>query len=883
MDPTKNTSSPIQKFWGLFIVAFLLVAITITFTLSQKQQNSVGARAAEVPITPNPLVLTTSLDSTIRVNWPAPITPQPTPLTSLTPTLPPLSPYTKQIFSVWDHDPNNPNNDILVSTKVLGNTSSVADANGLQGNHQYTIRIEGLRASDGQKEAYLANYASTALQPPMANAAFFENFMDTAPMEVKSDYLDVRTLANEGIQPDSLHEERMLFMPNERHFHTEMIGGVQRSELIVRPRVPFNFASRTGTFQTEVDMAPVQNDNQGVWWEIHLSKDIPGSGRAFGSGNGNEFQNGITFSIARPQNRSDQPGDITNTSMNKALISVNINNTKTEYEGTVRQATGANVRMPVIIKMTDDPTHTPRNKAEMWINGVKVAETPWLNLGYTTGFWTLAHRHFYTSRNFDFQIPNQLVHWDTIQYDGPAGSINPYMKTYIQPGCGKIVNYDIHSYNNGGIKQCPKLSFTSGHSTMPLNVDPADFSKGIRAARLIFGVTHGQANNYTFQINTAPATTVPYFDNSEYDPDPATVLIHHDLTSAELTTLHSGANQIIFNGNQNLTVTQVELEVEYSQPRIIANPSTTNPPVMIGATTNAFRFHHDPSNPNASETATTTLFSAGATGSVGWHADVFMDSNDHDVDGNPVNDWLHVSSTDGTLTNSPANIGGAGFTTLTLTADFSRLRTDCNTTVCINKIHQDDGNDGTVGVIRIRRADDPMMMNHMPVYIAVMVVNDGQTAAHDKDDHLLTTFTGLNSSFNRCAIPNYCAITPTQFPTITPTIDIRRADVNHDGAVTVQDFNIYRNQLNHQCTAGMTNCADVDCSGAVNITDATTIQGQMGRPVPTQAPVCDYLLTPTPGRFGAINTGKSVNQMQRGSGSYEIAKDNGKMSYPSSQ
>ncbi len=879
----KDTRSTYRKFAGILLILVLMIVVLVTFKSSQLS-NHQRTNAQSADITPNPTspLQLKGLDSTIRANWPAP-----------------TASYSKQIFSVWDGN-------TIVSTKVLGNTATVADANGLQGDHQYTIRIEGIRTSDGQKELYLTNSQSTRLQPPITNAAFFENFMDTSPMEVKSDYLDVRNLANDGNQPDTLHEERMMFMPNEKHFHTEMLGGTQRSELTVRPRVPFDFTNRVGTFQTEVDMAPVQNQNQGVWWEIHLTKEIPGSGRALGSGGGQEFQHGITFSIAKPENTTGTQGIITNVNMNRPLITVNTtqSNPADAYtvEGTLRQATGVNVRMPVVLKIIDDPTGHPGtpNKAQMYINGVLVDETVWMNFGFTKGFWTLAHRHFYTSRNNDFQIPNQLVHWDTIQYDGPSGSTSPFMRTYIQPNCTNVVNYDIHSYQNGGIRHCAQLNFVSNHATVPVNISQQDMQTGgsIRGGRLIFSVTRGQAASYSGDINGV-AFTQPYFDNSEYEPDPATVLIRHDLTSAEIATLHQGGNTITFNGNNNITVTQVELEVEFTQSRAIGNPPTTNPPVMLSATSNNFRIHHDPANPNNTETVSTTLFSSGAAGAVSWHADLYMDSNDHDIDGNTVNDWLRISSANGTLSDSPAHaatLDSTVLTPLTITADFSRLRTDCNSPTCIAARGQDDGNDGTVGVIRLTTTDDPTMMYHMPVYIAVMVVNDGQTAAHDKDDQLLTTFTGLNGTFNECAIPNYCSSpndtpTPTRPPAASPTPTViptptftavcaQAASITAPtNQVTVSDLNSIGSNIGLSCTG----CnQDLNHDGRVTIQDSNLARNCLSiyNPVPTR--------TPTPARFrGGANIGSgSASQPSTssdGSATYTIDKNNGVLNYPASQ
>ncbi len=88
--------------------------------------------------------------------------------------------------------------------------------------------------------------------------------------------------------------------------------------------------------------------------------------------------------------------------------------------------------------------------------------------------------------------------------------------------------------------------------------------------------------------------------------------------------------------------------------------------------------------------------------------------------------------------------------------------------------------------------------------------------------------------------------TPSSIPTPTPTIDIRRADIDHSGTVTVQDFNLLRQQFGTACTPGMTSCADIDCSGIVNTADQNVMREQLGRPVQTQAPTCPYLIiTPT--------------------------------------
>ncbi len=96
---------------------------------------------------------------------------------------------------------------------------------------------------------------------------------------------------------------------------------------------------------------------------------------------------------------------------------------------------------------------------------------------------------------------------------------------------------------------------------------------------------------------------------------------------------------------------------------------------------------------------------------------------------------------------------------------------------------------------------------------------------------------------------NFPTLTPTSTPTRTPTptVDVRRADIDHNGNVTISDFTLLRSQYNHVCTPGMTQCADIDCNGVVDSIDSAIIQSQLGRSVGSQAPLCPYLLvTPTP-------------------------------------
>ncbi len=96
--------------------------------------------------------------------------------------------------------------------------------------------------------------------------------------------------------------------------------------------------------------------------------------------------------------------------------------------------------------------------------------------------------------------------------------------------------------------------------------------------------------------------------------------------------------------------------------------------------------------------------------------------------------------------------------------------------------------------------------------------------------------------------PTSTPVPPTPTRTPTPTIeplDFRRADVNRDGTINAQDFNLYKRQQGNACTSS-TNCADVNCDHTVSILDYNQIQQHFGQSV-TNAPACIYWsLTPTP-------------------------------------
>jgi len=148
---------------------------------------------------------------------------------------------------------------------------------------------------------------------------------------------------------------------------------------------------------------------------------VPGSARAFGTGDGEAVPDSLEFSIRKGAGTNENE-------VNIPQITVNIGGNVTTFEGTSRQINPSNVRMPIVLKVS-------QSAAEFYVNGVRVVQATGFNLPFTQGYWVVAHRGFYASRADAVPIPLQLLHWETIQFDGPTGSYNSVVKSYIQPGC----------------------------------------------------------------------------------------------------------------------------------------------------------------------------------------------------------------------------------------------------------------------------------------------------------------------------------------------------------------------------------------------------------------------------------------------------------------
>jgi hypothetical protein len=634
----------------------------------------------------------TPLDSTIKANW-----------------IPSSDPAVKwQVASVWTGDGSQ-----LISSKVLSPTATAADMNGLRTGDTYMVKIQTINKSGVLSDGVSAT-GTTDPQSPMANAAFFENF-DAMPAggDLDYNYFDVRT--NDRNRPGDIHLDKTQAFVNERHFHTQVIGGEGGSAVLIRPRIPFDFTNRTGTIQFEVDM-PGDLRVPGKWFEVVVSKDIVGDDFALGDINSGNFADSITFGFFRDGGGLDcmgaNPGKEAHC-LNQPTIIVNNGGVQHEFQTPFDISRSffspPNVRMPIVIKLS-------QTSAEMFLNGGSVAKATGFTLPFTKGNITFAHRAGYGTKistdHFEPQIPAlgfQLLHWETIQYDGPAGSYNPIVKMYVQPNCSTVVHMSHDTY--GTIDNCPTVS---PGGSVTLNV-PDDLSQA-KSARLIINnsLTTG-SGTVSINGNSAPITVTNHLDLD----NPTTLIQHVDhVADIPLNWLHTGSNTIQFSyDNTAATFNQVELEVIFNQQRVLGNPPL-NPPPQIGVTTSTFREERINSDP-MQLTGTTYIYNGGTSAPVTYNASVIT----------PDSTWLHITPpTTGTLT-SPA-LGG-GLTPLTFSVDYTNLNPPVT------------GLDGDIGVIRITGGV-------MPMYVVVIRQFFNQDARHPT----VSSFP-LTTVFNKSAIPDY--------------------------------------------------------------------------------------------------------------------------------
>jgi hypothetical protein len=638
-------------------------------------------RANVDPSLPVPSGLKTlGLNSTIRLNWTPPAAD---------------SRVAFQLVSIWDGA-------TLMGEKVLAATANAADGNGLQPDHAYTAVVQSI-GSSGKLSNPAAAAGATDRQSAMRNAVFFDNFEEASSGPLDPNYFDVR-LRDGSTTPDGVDDRARVFV-SEHHFHTELISGEGDAAVMIRPRGIFDFTNRVGTFQFEVDMAGVQSI-PGKWFEVHLSRHAPTDPQFFGLAiNENDtYPDDLAFSVARPINASDP------NHAQAAAISVNSGGFQRTIEGKSDNFTPKNVRVPVVIKVST-------TAAEMFINGVSAVRATGFNLPFSKGEWTIAQRAFYAPRSPAFPAYLQLIHWQTVQFDGPSGSFSPIRRTYLGPGCQ-------------GVKLAFQFDCTNdANQAVTLNI--ADPVANMTSDRLLFNpfdsgsCDHGAytvnatVNGHAIAVPTQPATPEGQGEHC-YD---------HNLASVDIPTswLKQGAN-VVKVGRQS---DQLEIEAAFNTPRVIAHPAVV--PGSIISVTNDNLLTGRPSGANTVD-LTTYVFSQGA--------DVPIPITVTNKTGD-ITPWLSIVSPTSATLRSIAT--GGELVPITVRVDFTKPTKAPGNVI--------------PGIIQVTGN----------VYIAVAYDRTSPTYQYG-----VKTFTPLMTEFNKAAIPDYHGDgtpepTPTPTPKSTPT------------------------------------------------------------------------------------------------------------------
>ena len=233
--------------------------------------------------------------------------------------------------------------------------------------------------------------------------------------------------------------------------------------------------------------------------EVVLSNTILASEEELGDAETGELPNSISFAFIQ----AESDGDPSPYSGNTPVITTNINGMKQTFRGTTAIFSPSNVRLPVVITVS-------QTSAEMFVNGEHVvAAFNYGTLPYTTAFWHLVHRTYYSGRGHDAAAPNdthmpvmglQVIHWDTIQFDGPAGAYHPVTKAYIQPGCNPMVNIGPTEMDDA--PSCAVVSETT--------IEIPDDLTDVRSVRMLMNgptvtPTTATVNGHPIQIPTTPS------------------------------------------------------------------------------------------------------------------------------------------------------------------------------------------------------------------------------------------------------------------------------------------------------------------------------------------------------------------------------------------
>lgn len=724
-------------------LAALMLSTTVLLSGSVAYLGDVAAQSSTEPAN----LTLTSLDSTLVANW--------------TPANDPSVMW--QVVTATTLDGR------LVETKIVTPQQSSADLNGLETGRAFVVKVQAMTASGSLSSGALAE-GSTVAQAPMPNAAFFDTF-DAMPAnnlpsgyqmgDLDPNYYDVRTLDETG-DVGLFSWARQAFL-HERHYHSMLLGSQGSGGLMIRPRVPVDLSGgRTATLQFEIDLPGGQHAH-GKWFEVYLvdANNLPSNHEqlTFG-GTTAQWPNVVEFDVFQSAQSAGIKGN------NLPQITANFNGQVTSAEkytdgsgfaidsALQPQYTPVNVRVPVVLQVS-------RTAARMYINGKQVAQLSGFQLPYTLGAWELLHVN-YRSGLFDYTgypkpatMTKQLIHWDTLQFDGPAGSYSPLVRTYIQPGCRGELNIGVNGDTNR-FEGCPPF-VRAGAANANINWNIDEDVSTARSARLLY--SGGGVTRLGVSINGNAPISLP----SVGDPGSTTSLTVYSLKPTEVAQLRRGGNTLAFSSNASTIygLAGLELEMIYDQPGSNENPPQDYGP-NLRLTTDNFRFDYIPSSSNPQfrqqvQTATTYVYNGGGSSS-NPYAIKFANA--------PI-PWLTVATPGGVLSGSqssgllsgavaPLSQGGV-LVPIQLTVDFSRFS---------------PGSDPSLGQPAVLEIDG----GDMPEYIAVLGVKGG---AETPNVIPASQYYSLYmNSFNRCGgdgtigVPGYegaCGGDPARTPSTTST------------------------------------------------------------------------------------------------------------------
>jgi hypothetical protein len=468
----------------------------------------------------------------------------------------------------------------LVGTKIVAGNSPAADANGLQTGHAYLIQLQAVDSAGNLSNPVTAT-ATTDAQPPLANVAF----------------LTLQRQPRRRPRPEPLRRAHPLD------------GGRHRRRARLEAGLPLG--------------APL----------AHAAHREPGAGGRPGAparaGRLHEPQadhrvrGGLVIGINVDQPITSDPGE------SDVTIPLFFQGPSTRY-------TAPNVRVPIVAKLS-------QTSAQLFINGTLAVNATGFSLPWSRGHLLPLHKNYRTGViDAEPTTPKevlQLLHWDVVQFDGPAGSYNPVVRAYIQPGCrGTVYVY------SQGFRTCPSFLDFAHPSPAAVNISiPDDVSK-ISSAKLLFNGAF--TSPLGVSLNGHPLTTFPATAGSVESN-----LLSYDLSPAQVPFLVSGTNTFIFTGNgvQFPGLTQFELEVVYNVPRTNTNPRLMPMP-MLNFTDQNVRLDCLLNDPNPVKVATTFLYSFGSAPPVNCTLSPVFPT--------PQPPWLQVlSPLSGTV--SPLVLGGA--------------------------------------------------------------------------------------------------------------------------------------------------------------------------------------------------------------------------------